>query len=183
MPVERRGWVIAFEIGSTGNGRNPIFNGRQQPSCGGASRMTRECQVRICERLGVKFPGAYSANPAVISALASGLLLPQSMTPNWPGPAVMVGSPNRLGCVRIGATCSRGRRLSCRLASPNWFARTCFQTSSLVIQRVTDRCVGDQPRSAAALPRTRLFEPSENTAMFRPQAAIASSADQDCAAP
>jgi hypothetical protein len=29
MPVERRGWVIAFEIGSTGNGRNPIFNGRR----------------------------------------------------------------------------------------------------------------------------------------------------------
>ncbi len=24
---------------------------------GGTSRMTRECQVRICERLGVKFPG------------------------------------------------------------------------------------------------------------------------------
>src|ERR1700704_2754097 len=57
MPVERRGWVIAFEIGSTGNGRNPIFNGRRQPSCGGTSRMTRECQVRICERLGGKFPG------------------------------------------------------------------------------------------------------------------------------
>src|SRR5882724_11695673 len=32
MPVERRGRVIAFEIGSTGNGRNPIFNGRRQPS-------------------------------------------------------------------------------------------------------------------------------------------------------
>src|SRR6266550_1645154 len=59
MPVERRGWVIAFEIGSTGNGRNPIFNGRRQPSCGGTSRMTRECQVRICERLGVKFPGPH----------------------------------------------------------------------------------------------------------------------------
>src|SRR6202048_2856428 len=57
MPVERRGWVIAVEIGSTGNGRNPIFNGRRQPSCGGTSRMTRECQVRICERLGGKFPG------------------------------------------------------------------------------------------------------------------------------
>jgi hypothetical protein len=39
--------AIAFEIGSTGNGRNPIFNGRRQPSCGGTSRMTRECQVRI----------------------------------------------------------------------------------------------------------------------------------------
>src|SRR5262249_13593684 len=50
-------------------------------------------------------------------------------------------------------------------------------------RRVTDRWVGDQPRSAAALPRTRLFEPSENTAMFRPQAAIACSADQDCGAP
>jgi hypothetical protein len=57
MPVEQRGQAIAFEIGSTGNGRNPIFNGRRQPSCGGTSRMTRECQVRICERLGVKFPG------------------------------------------------------------------------------------------------------------------------------
>ena len=57
MPVERRGWVIAFEIGSTGNGRNPIFNGRRQPSCGGTSRMTRECQVRFFEGLGVKLPG------------------------------------------------------------------------------------------------------------------------------
>src|ERR1700738_5239948 len=57
MPVERRGCVIAFEIGSTGNGRNPMFNGRRQPSCGGTSRMMREYQVRICERLGVKVPG------------------------------------------------------------------------------------------------------------------------------
>ena len=57
MPVERRGRVIAFEIGSTGNGRNPVFNGRRQPSRGGTSRMMREYQVRICERLGVKLPG------------------------------------------------------------------------------------------------------------------------------
>ena len=34
-----------------------MFSGRRQPSCDGTSRMTRECQVRICERLGVKFPG------------------------------------------------------------------------------------------------------------------------------
>ncbi len=33
-----------------------MFNGRRQPSRDGTSRMTRECQVRICERLGVKFP-------------------------------------------------------------------------------------------------------------------------------
>jgi hypothetical protein len=29
----------------------------EAPSRRGTSRMTRECQVRICERLGVKFPG------------------------------------------------------------------------------------------------------------------------------
>ena len=34
-----------------------MFNGRRQPSRGGTSRMNREVQVRICERLGVKFPG------------------------------------------------------------------------------------------------------------------------------
>jgi hypothetical protein len=34
-----------------------MFNGRRQPSRGGTSRMTRECQVRFCERLGVQFPG------------------------------------------------------------------------------------------------------------------------------
>ena len=43
--------------GSTGNGRNPMINGRRQPSRGDTSRMTRECQVRFCERLGVQFPG------------------------------------------------------------------------------------------------------------------------------
>jgi len=59
MPAERREWAIVFEIGSTGNGRNPVINGRRQPSRGGTSRMNREVQVRICERLGVKFPGRY----------------------------------------------------------------------------------------------------------------------------
>jgi hypothetical protein len=57
MPVERRERAIAIWLGSTGNGRNPMSNGRRQPSRGGTSRMTRECQVRFCEGLGVKFPG------------------------------------------------------------------------------------------------------------------------------
>jgi hypothetical protein len=34
-----------------------MFSGRRQPSSGGTSRMMREYHVRICERLGVKFPG------------------------------------------------------------------------------------------------------------------------------
>src|SRR5580693_7295313 len=57
MPVERREQAIAIWLGSTGNGRNPMFNGRRQPSCDGTSRMTRECQVRFFEGLGVKLPG------------------------------------------------------------------------------------------------------------------------------
>src|ERR1700756_4743608 len=57
MLVERRERAIAIWLGSTGNGRNPMFKGRRQPSCDGTSRMTRECQLRFCERLGVKFPG------------------------------------------------------------------------------------------------------------------------------
>src|ERR1700726_3871666 len=57
MPVERRERAIAIWLGSTGTGRNPMFNGRRQPSCGGTSRMTRECQVRFFEGLGVKLPG------------------------------------------------------------------------------------------------------------------------------
>ena len=57
MPVERRGQVIAVGIGATGNGRSPMINGRRQPSSDGTSRMTRECQVRICEGLEVQFLG------------------------------------------------------------------------------------------------------------------------------
>jgi len=58
MGLERRGWAIAAELGQpvlSGGAQN--FSGRRQPSCDGTSRMTRECQVRICEGLGVKFPG------------------------------------------------------------------------------------------------------------------------------
>jgi hypothetical protein len=57
LPAERRKQAIAIWIGSTGNGRNPINNGRRQPSCGGTSRMNREVPVRFCEGLGAKFPG------------------------------------------------------------------------------------------------------------------------------
>ena len=58
MGLERRGRAIAAELGQpvlSGGAQN--FSGRRQPSCDGTSRMTRECQVRICEGLGVKFPG------------------------------------------------------------------------------------------------------------------------------
>ena len=34
------------------------LDGRRQPLVGGTSRISREAYVRICERLGVQFPGA-----------------------------------------------------------------------------------------------------------------------------
>src|SRR5208337_3429386 len=63
MLVERRGQVIAVEIGPTGMlGGVRRFSGRRQPSCDGTSRMMREYQVRFCERLGVKSPGGTVLN-------------------------------------------------------------------------------------------------------------------------
>src|SRR6516225_8056412 len=61
MPVEQREQAIAIWLGSTGNGRNPMFNGRRQPSCDGTSRISREAYVPFCERLGGEIPRAYSA--------------------------------------------------------------------------------------------------------------------------
>jgi hypothetical protein len=47
----RRCWV-------NGRPEEPsFFAGRRRPSLSGTSRMRRESHVRICERLGVKFPG------------------------------------------------------------------------------------------------------------------------------
>src|SRR5260221_9358733 len=55
--VEPKGAGHRHWVGSTGNGRSPMLNGRRQPSCGGTSRISREAYVRFCEGLGVKFPG------------------------------------------------------------------------------------------------------------------------------
>jgi hypothetical protein len=79
MGLERRGRVIAVELGPTGfAGRSPPFSGRRQPSCGGTSRMMREYHVRFCERLGVKFLGPTRQATAfpLSEAVNSGVLLP-----------------------------------------------------------------------------------------------------------
>ena len=46
-----------LRLSQLATGRAPYFNGRRQPSIGGTSRISREAYVRICERLGVQFPG------------------------------------------------------------------------------------------------------------------------------
>ena len=57
MPAERRGQVTDVGSEPTGNRRSSDSQRKAAAFGGGTSRMTRECQVRICERLGVKLPG------------------------------------------------------------------------------------------------------------------------------
>ena len=45
-------WANRVKLGGAQN-----VSGRRQPWCGDTSRMNREVHVRICEGLGVKFPG------------------------------------------------------------------------------------------------------------------------------
>src|ERR1035437_315178 len=60
MAVEGRGWVtrVGIDLVNWQQEEPADFGGRRQLSMGGTSRMSREAQVRICERLGVQFPGA-----------------------------------------------------------------------------------------------------------------------------
>ena len=59
MSAERSGQAIDVETlkGQLVTGGARGFNGGRQLSTDGTSRMNREVQVRICEGLGVKFPG------------------------------------------------------------------------------------------------------------------------------
>jgi hypothetical protein len=59
MSVEGRGWVtrVGIDLVNWKQEEPAGLGRRRQPSGGGTSRMSREAQVRICERLGVRFPG------------------------------------------------------------------------------------------------------------------------------
>ena len=58
--MERRGQVTGIEVVRVNGKPEELddLDGRRQPLVGGTSRISREAYVRICERLGVKFPGA-----------------------------------------------------------------------------------------------------------------------------
>ena len=59
MSVERSGQAIDVETlkGQLVTGGTRGFDGGRQLFTDGTSRMNREVQVRICEGLGVEFPG------------------------------------------------------------------------------------------------------------------------------
>jgi hypothetical protein len=60
MPVEPRGQAICVMINLVNRKREEPAGcgGGRQPSLNGTSRVTGDCHARICERLGVKIPGA-----------------------------------------------------------------------------------------------------------------------------
>ena len=64
MSVEGRGWVtrVGIDLVNWQQEEPADFDGRRQLSKGGTSRMSREAQVRICERLGAKLPGLFGGN-------------------------------------------------------------------------------------------------------------------------
>jgi hypothetical protein len=57
MAVERRGWVIAVDLGQLVRREEPFFQRKAAAFRDGTSRMRREAQVRTCEGLGVILPG------------------------------------------------------------------------------------------------------------------------------
>ena len=95
--------------GSTGNGRNPLINGRRQPSCDGTSRISREAYVRFCERLGVKFPGSTRQTRPFNEVGVMSALLPiatKQRTSNKVG-SVPIGDVAITHSITLSATMSR----------------------------------------------------------------------------
>ena len=70
MPMERRGRVIRVILTLVNRQREEPTgcDGGRQLSMNGTSRVSREAQARICERLGVRFPGATRPRGAIPGA-------------------------------------------------------------------------------------------------------------------
>jgi len=108
MSVEGRGWVtrVGIDLVNWQQEEPADFDGRRQLSMGGTSRMSREAQVRICERPGAKFPGPTR----------------RQCSPSKNQPPEPVGRPSspvpRSGLPTSAACRYRGRRSRCPGETP-----------------------------------------------------------------
>src|SRR6266404_4698435 len=87
MPVEQREQVTRVETVRVNGQPEELagFGGRRQPSLGGTSRMNREIHVRICERLGVRFPGP-TRRPVRMEGLSRAEVPDENLANReWPG--------------------------------------------------------------------------------------------------
>ena len=74
MPMERRGRVIRVIPTLVNRQREEPTgcDGERQLSMDGTSRVSREAQARICERLGVRSPGATRPRGAIPRGYSAG---------------------------------------------------------------------------------------------------------------
>ena len=130
MSVEGRGWAtrVGIDLANWQQEEPTDFDGRRQLSRGGTSRVSREAQARICERLGVKLPGPTrrpvppprcgpypcggGRRPGAAARLSAG------RGPPMPG-APARGPPGRSGCAPADGTHARRSVAGCGLLLGN----------------------------------------------------------------
>src|SRR5215813_12728134 len=85
MPMERRGRVIRVIPTLVNRQREEPTgcDGERQLSMDGTSRVSREAQARICERLGVRSPGATRPRGATPRGYSTSQVICISQTPDY----------------------------------------------------------------------------------------------------
>src|SRR6266436_2735136 len=118
MPWSEGGRSPTLGVSQLATGGAPILDGRRQPSFGGTSRMTRECQVRICERLGVKLPGPtrQARFGGELAGVDGGLSNREHRT--VPGALVVGELGGEVASLRNLATIARAEQTSARTHEP-----------------------------------------------------------------
>ena len=131
-------------------GRSPSFSGRRQLSRDGTSRMMREYQVRICERLGVKFPGPTGHTRKVSWRAHEGTSTSEScreeVLRSWVGTVehgnVRFGEKRTCGLV-MSASLRSGVNLSSAALSQACAGNHCDQAKHVLIELVRLREIGE----------------------------------------
>src|SRR5262245_57858510 len=112
MPVERRGQAIHATTGVVNRQREEPTgcDGERQLSMDGTSRVSREAQARICERLGVRFPGATRPRGATPRGYSTGQVVHRELSADQADRNLVTLSPS--GSIGALPRYAHGRRIS-----------------------------------------------------------------------